>query len=318
MEKLLIKLLHLLPAETAHDLAIWALRNKIYTGKSITPPKHLAKTVAGITFLSPIGLAAGFDKNGDCIDALATFGFGFIEVGTATPKPQIGNPKPRLFRLKQYEAIINRFGFNNKGAAHFVANLQKPRIAIVGANIGKNKDTESHIDDYVYMLKQVEPYCDYITINISSPNTAGLRSIQDKNFFADFIAEIPVSAKPIFVKLAPDLTGQEIDDICSILLAAPHISGVIVSNTTVDKAATPEYIDVAGGLSGKVLMEKSTEVLKHFASHLKGKKAIIAAGGVSNAEDAKTKLAAGADLVQIYTAFIYQGFGLVEKIYKDL
>jgi dihydroorotate dehydrogenase len=285
-------------------------------------------TVMGITFPNPVGLAAGLDKDGRHIDALAQCGFGFIEVGTVTPLAQPGNEKPRLFRLKQDQGIINRMGFNNDGVASLVSHVKKSRKScVLGINIGKNKDTplENAVDDYLACMDQVYDHADYITINISSPNTPGLRELQHGDGLSKLLAQLKqrqaeLEAQgrgyvPLVVKIAPDLDTGEIQDIAARLIAA-DIDGLIATNTTNSRPSTLHCKDLAkeaGGLSGQPVFELSTDVLRQMAKALDKKIPIIAAGGISSAKDAQTKIEAGASLVQIYSGFIYSGPELIHR-----
>jgi dihydroorotate dehydrogenase len=321
-------IIHAMQPETAHDLTIKALR----FGLVPTPPpqeyESLHTTVCGLHFLNPIGMAAGFDKNAEVVSALAKHGFGFVEAGTVTPLPQAGNPKPRIFRLEEDEAAINRLGFNNKGADAFYANMKRARTKrIVGANIGKNKTTENATSDYVLLLKRVYDVCDYITVNISSPNTEGLRKLQERKQLDELIKAIYTTRekiveetgtyKPVFVKIAPDNTPEQLEDIV-IVAKKYEIDGLIVSNTTISRPETLQSVsrNETGGLSGKPLFDLSTANLKIVYRLSEGKIPLIGVGGISSGEDAYAKIRAGASLIQIYTAFIYQGFGLIQEI-KD-
>ena len=293
--------------------------------------KDLTREVFGLKFKNPVGLAAGFDKNALWIDELANLGFGFIEIGTVTPKSQPGNDKPRLFRLVQDEAIINRMGFNNEGSAK-AAELLKARKSnvIIGGNIGKNKVTpnEQALDDYVIAFNDLYEYVDYFVVNVSSPNTPGLRELQDKeplskilNALKKLNAQKP-KEKPILLKIAPDLTESQLDDIVDIV-AETKIDGIIATNTTIERSpltSSPEEIQSigAGGLSGKPLTKRSTEVIRYLHDKSKGSFPIIGVGGIYNAEDALEKLKAGASLVQVYSGFIYEGSGLVKSICQGL
>ena len=298
--------------------------------KSRVPNKEVE--VMGIKFPNPVGLAAGLDKNGECINAFTGMGFGFVEVGTVTPKPQPGNEKLRIFRLPQANAIINRMGFNNKGVDYLVEQVRKANFdGVVGINIGKNKVTpeENAKDDYVFCMRKVYDVASYIAINISSPNTPGLRSLQYGDALNELLAEIKAEqAKlaeqygkyvPVAVKIAPDLTEDEVNSIAQCLINN-DIDGVIATNTTLarDKVEHLEHGNEMGGLSGKPVTDKSTEVIKQLAKALDGKMPIIGVGGIHSVEDAKEKIAAGASLVQLYTGFIYEGPDLVRNIVKSL
>ncbi|GAC14806.1 quinone-dependent dihydroorotate dehydrogenase [Aliiglaciecola lipolytica] len=286
----------------------------------------------GLTFKNPLGLAAGLDKNGECIDAFAAMGFGFIEIGTVTPLEQPGNEKPRMFRLPDANALINRMGFNNKGVDYLVEQVKQANYdGILGINIGKNKQTEEQnaLDDYLICLKKVYAYADYVTVNISSPNTPGLRSLQygealDKLLLGlkaeqKQLAQIHGKYVPLVVKIAPDLTDKEIKDIANSLLKT-EIDGVIATNTTLDRSSVEglRYAKEAGGLSGEVLTAKSLHVTKVLAEALQGAMPIIGVGGIHSSATANDRLNAGATLVQIYSSFIYQGPPLIKQIVKGL
>jgi dihydroorotate dehydrogenase len=285
--------------------------------------------VMGLRFPNRIGLAAGLDKEGNTIDALGRLGFGFIEIGTITPRPQAGNPKPRLFRLVQEESIINRMGFNNPGMEQGVINVRATRAydGIVGFNIGKNKDTpnENADDDYLQCLRAAYPVADYVTVNLSSPNTPGLRDLQNAESTAKLLGTLKVEQKllekqygkyvPIAFKVAPDLADDHIDALAEVFLAG-GLDGLIATNTTLSRQGVEHHPlhAQAGGLSGPPVRELSTHVIQRFASRLQGRIPIIGVGGISSVADAEEKIAAGATLLQIYTSFIYQG----PKIVRDL
>jgi len=329
---LIRKLLFCLSPEKAHDFTLKALRlaQKLKLTKLLPASHSSPKEVMGLKFPNSIGLAAGLDKNGEYIDALAALGFGFIEVGTVTPRPQSGNLKPRLFRLPQQEAIINRMGFNNKGVEYLVEQLKKTKFkGILGINIGKNKATviENAVEDYLYSLRLVIPYASYITINVSSPNTENLRQLQHgellQNLLRTLKAEQALYFKnnnkyvPLVVKISPDLTQDELSQMCSVFLSE-KIDGVIATNTTIhrDGVESSPFAVETGGLSGKPVRIRSTETIKQLHVMLGNKVPIIGCGGISSAEDAKEKIAAGASLVQIYTSLIYQGPRLIRDISK--
>ncbi len=280
----------------------------------------------GLHFSNPVGLAAGFDKNADFVDALSALGFGFIEIGTVTPKPQAGNPKPRLFRLIQQEALINRMGFNNLGLDHMAQRLRKIKYrGVLGINIGKNKDTplEQAINDYLLGFRVMAPFASYIAINISSPNTPGLRDLQQVDRLRELLKALKVEQKkqsryvPLVIKIAPDLSLTEINDMAEIFLEQ-GLDGLIVSNTTLnrDNLTNSSNTKEAGGLSGAPLLARSTEVIKQFFSLCGDKIPIIASGGIMSADDALLKYQAGAQLVQIYTGLIYRGPKLISDIAK--
>jgi dihydroorotate dehydrogenase len=291
----------------------------------------LKKNILGLTFRNPVGLAAGFDKDARLIDELACFGFGFIEIGTVTPRPQLGNDKPRLFRLPEDQALINRMGFNNRGALAAVENLRKRNSSVlVGGNIGKNKMTanDDAATDYAYCFEALYPYVDYFVVNVSSPNTPGLRELQDRQPLQNLLRGIKKlslekpTVKPVLLKIAPDLTATQLDDIVSILIET-KTDGVIATNTTISRArlVTPaETIAAAGagGLSGKPLGGTSTDVIRYLRSKLGPSYPIIGVGGIMSTADAIEKIEAGADLVQIYTGFIYEGPSFVRRINKKI
>lgn len=322
-------------AEKAHHLGLESLNVLEMSGlSSILRPKIASSPVRvmGLTFQNAVGLAAGLDKNGDYIEALAGLGFGFVEIGTVTPRPQSGNPKPRLFRIPEAQAIINRMGFNNLGVDHLIGQVKVAQTdAIIGINIGKNFDTpvDKAVDDYLIGLNKVYPYADYVTINISSPNTPGLRTLQ----FGDSLNELLGSLKqrqaelhqqyeryvPMAVKVAPDLSVEEVGQLAEAF-AQFDIDAVIATNTTMSREGVEGLPngDEAGGLSGRPVFYKSTEVVSQFKQSLPASLPIIAAGGIMSAEDAITKLDAGADLVQIYSGLIYQGPKLVRDIIQSI
>ncbi|WP_417658639.1 quinone-dependent dihydroorotate dehydrogenase [Pseudidiomarina sp.] len=322
-------------AEQSHDLTLNLLKKFAHTPFSVAWRQrvtHHPVTVMGIEFPNPVGLAAGLDKNAECIDAFAQMGFGFIEVGTVTPRPQPGNPKPRLFRITEKEAIINRMGFNNLGVDHLIEQVRKAKFSgVLGINIGKNKDTPETeaVQDYLHCMRKVYAFAAYITVNISSPNTPGLREFQHGSALDSLLAALKNEQAdlhrqygryvPIAVKIAPDLTDEGICAITDALMKH-HIDAVIATNTTLSREAVSglPHADEAGGLSGKVLFEASTHVVKVIAKHSQGQLPIIAVGGIDSAQAAKDKLAAGASLVQIYTGFIYHGPRLVRDIVNSL
>ncbi len=324
------KYVRMLPAETAHNAALCALRHGLVP--SMRPVEHpcLTTNVLSMTFPNPLGLAAGFDKNAEAVDGLLKQGFGFIEAGTVTPLPQPGNPRPRLFRLAEDEAIINRFGFNSDGVHVFADNLKKgKRSGIVGANISKNKDSLDATHDYSTVLQSVYHLVDYITINISSPNTVGLRDLQQKEALSALIASVEKNReelirltgkrKPIVYKIAPDLSPQDRENIVEVALTH-NIDGLIVTNTTVERPSNLKsyYYIERGGLSGKPLFDLSTNVLRDIYCLSKGKIPLIGVGGISSAEDAYVKIKSGASLIQIYSVLVYKGFEAVRSINEGL
>jgi len=292
---------------------------------------RLERKVFGLKFDNPVGLAAGFDKDAKLFDELASFGFGFVEIGTVTPLPQDGNAKPRLFRVKDDSGLINRMGFNNQGIEVVVARLRRKKSdIIIGGNIGKNKDTpnEEAANDYAICFEKLFPYVDYFAVNVSSPNTPGLRDLQEKAPLTSLLNSLQElnnkkdKRKPILLKIAPDLTNEQLDDIIAIV-ADTKIDGVIATNTTIDRSGlkTPKNKVEAignGGLSGKPVGLRSTQVIKYLADKSSRAFPIIGVGGIHSAEDALEKLAAGATLLQVYTGFIYEGPSLVKRINKAI
>ena len=289
---------------------------------------NLERKVFGLSFPNPVGLAAGFDKNARLYKELFNYGFGFIEIGTVTPQPQIGNPKKRLFRLQKDKALINSMGFNNKGVEAVAERLKKNKNIIIGGNIGKNKNTpnEKAINDYKYCFEKLFPYVHYFAINVSSPNTSGLRELQKKIPLLKIVKEIKrlniqkQSPKPILLKIAPDLSESELKDIVDVALST-KIDGVIATNSTLDRGALKSKktaIERQGGLSGRPLFHKSNDVIRFLAKVSKNAFPIIGVGGIHSPEDALEKLKAGASLVQIYTGFVYEGPNLIKKINKKL
>jgi dihydroorotate dehydrogenase len=318
-------LLRLLPAETAHrtTLRLASLAGPLLPRPAPDDPR-LAMEAFGLRFPNPVGLAAGFDKNADAPDAMAKFGFGFVECGTVTPRPQAGNPRPRLFRLVEDRAVINRMGFNNAGMAAAVKNLARRKgSGIVGINIGANKDSEDRIADYAAGFETLAPLADYVTVNISSPNTPGLRGLQNREDLARLLsilieARTRSGFRPLLLKIAPDLDDQALDDIAAVVLAS-GIDGVIVSNTTVARPQlrSPHAAEI-GGLSGAPLFAPSTVILKKMYARLGTRIALVGAGGIASGADAYAKIRSGASLVQLYTALVYAGPGLIARINHEL
>jgi dihydroorotate dehydrogenase len=339
MYSLIRKILFTIDAEKVHYMvmkrlktayAIAPIRNMLKAAFVVKNTK-LERTIWGITFPNPVGLAAGFDKDAKFTDELACLGFGFIEIGTVTPRPQPGNPKPRLFRLPADSALINRMGFNNDGATEAAKRLKKRRERIIiGGNIGKNKDTpnEQAADDYEKCFLELYDEVDYFVVNVSSPNTPGLRALQDKEPLTQLLNRLQAlnmekgGKKPILLKIAPDLTNEQLDDIITIIRDT-KLAGIVSSNTTISRnnlntpASEVEAIGM-GGLSGKPLRERATEVVQYLHTHSNGQIPIMASGGIFTAEDALEKLNAGASLVQVYTGFIYEGPGIAKNICQGL
>jgi len=322
-----------LDPEQAHNLTLTALDLAQKTGLIRAPGHHLDTPieVMGLQFPNIVGLAAGLDKNADHIDSLAALGFGFIEVGTVTPRPQPGNPKPRLFRIPEVQAIINRMGFNNLGVDHLVQQVRKAKFdGILGINIGKNFDTpmEKAVDDYLIGLKKVYPWASYVTVNISSPNTANLRDLQNKDQLGGLLSALKQEQErlhkvhdryvPLVLKIAPDMDEEALQAVADTLLTF-QIDGVIATNTTLSRKGVTDlpHGNEEGGLSGAPLTTRSTEVVKTLHRSLGEQVPIIAAGGILGAEDAQAKLDAGAKLVQIYSGLIYRGPQLVREIIES-
>lgn len=324
MYGLIRPLLFGLDAERSHDLTLRALCMAPWLGSLSSRVPSLPTTLAGLSLRNPVGLAAGLDKNGIAIDAFFKMGFGFVEIGTVTPRPQLGNPQPRLFRLKEHEAIINRFGFNNLGVDALCANVDraKHRLGALGINIGKNKDTDNDhaIDDYRFCLERVHSRADYITVNISSPNTAGLRALQEAASLYALLAslretQLKLSSSrrvPMFVKIAPDLNEADIEAIAKVL-EQDVVDGVIATNTTLERAAVAGHVhaEEVGGLSGAPLINRANEVVRELRLALGDAFPIIGAGGITSGADAASKITAGANAVQLYSGLIYRGPSLV-------
>ncbi|CAL1690677.1 Dihydroorotate dehydrogenase (quinone) [Brevundimonas subvibrioides] len=314
--------LRLLDPETAHGLAIAALKHAPLPRAELDDP-ILATRIAGLDLPNPVGLAAGLDKNAEALHGLSRLGFGFVECGSVTPLPQPGNPKPRLFRLTEDRAIINRMGFNNAGLEAFAGHLRaRPSATVVGANLGANKDSDDRAADYVTGLRRLTGLADYFTVNISSPNTPGLRALQGRDALDDLlgrVAEARTTAAPVFLKIAPDLTAAEIAMIVEAALAH-RIDALIVSNTTLDRPdglRSPDRAE-AGGLSGDPLKARALTALRDAAAVAAGRIPLIGVGGIASGQDAWDRIRAGASAIQIYSALIYEGPGLVCRIKRDL
>jgi len=327
-----------LSPEKSHDLAIAALSKGLVPKQDIYRNKLLVNKVFGLEFQNPVGLAAGFDKNAKCLYALSDQNFGFVEVGTVTPIAQEGNPKPRLFRLKEKEAIINRMGFNNEGVELYAQRLRQWKYAgftkkelMVGANIGKNKDSANDASDFLKCLEKVYGLCDYVVVNISSPNTPGLRDLQKADQLEMFLKEFTerkkeISTKyqgslPILIKISPDENEENLREIAQTLLKM-EVNGVVISNTSIKSALIGQdgfaENKTTGGISGKPIFKHSNNTLEKFYRFSEGKLPIIGVGGIFSAEDAYEKIRKGASLIQVYTGLIYKGFGLVNEINKGL
>ena len=311
-------------AETAHNLSLTALTLMPIPPLGSDSP-ILAQTFAGLHFANPVGLAPGYDKNAEVPVEILKLGFGFTEVGTLTPLPQEGNPKPRLFRLVEDEAVINRMGFNNAGQQAASALLQnipeQARTGPIGINIGANKDSADRVADYVIGVRNMEALADYLTVNISSPNTPGLRALQDKAALDDLLAQVMAARTrdtPVFLKVAPDLQPADIDDIVGVAMAR-GIAALIVSNTTISRPAlVSRHAGEAGGLSGAPLRDMAQQRIIDFRKASGGQMPLIGVGGIASAQDAYARIRAGASLVQIYSALVYQGPGLARRINKQL
>jgi dihydroorotate dehydrogenase len=332
-ERFIRPLLFSLDAETAHHLTIALLRRASYVAPALRAlsffqPAPKPKTVFGVNFPNPIGLAAGLDKNGVALPAWAAMGFGFIEIGTVTAKAQSGNPKPRIFRFPEQQALINRLGFNNDGADTIASRLRKlreggrwPRNCRVGINIGKSRVTPltEATDDYVYSFRLLRDFADYIALNVSSPNTPGLRELQELGALSQLLRAIRdqnhISAKPILVKIAPDLSSTELEEIIAVCEQS-EVAGIIATNTTLDHSSIPPARDQAGGLSGAPLLKKSTALVHSVVA--KSKIPVIASGGISDGESAREKFEAGAQLLQVYTGYIYRGPRLLREIMESV
>ena len=331
MTNLITNLIKLFPPELAHYLTINLLKLS-FNHKHHPDNPILNQHLLGLDFLNPIGLAAGFDKNAEVINPMLNLGFGFVEVGTITPKFQKGNLKPRIFRLKEDEAIINYLGFNNKGTERALEKLNKLDLSnlsngVVGINIGQNKDSKNVIDDYCYCLQKLGPLGHYITINISSPNTPGLRDLQLRGKIEVLVKALQkkqdeidqLNKKPIFFKISPDLNDEQLRDI-ALMALANNIAGLIISNTTIERPRNllSKNKNEIGGLSGRPLFVKSTLSLKKIYSLTNGQIILIGVGGVSNGNECYEKIKSGANLIQLYTALIFQGPKLITKIKKEL
>lgn len=324
-EALGLKALHAMDPERAHGLAIRALQMGLSPKIKTPTSERLRTNLAGLDLPNPVGLAAGFDKNAMAVDPLLKSGFGFIEVGAVTPRPQPGNPKPRLFRLTEDQAVINRFGFNNDGMEAVALRLAaRTQPGVVGINLGANKDSENKAEDFQLVLAHCGPFVDFATVNVSSPNTEKLRDLQGKDdLFSLLSGVMETNSKlespiPIFLKVAPDLDDPQIDDIVEAALAS-KIDGIFATNTTLARPnlKSPHGPEL-GGLSGKPLMAPSTKILKKFSTRLNGEIPLVGIGGIFTTKDAQAKLDAGATAVQLYSALVYEGISLAAKIARGL
>lgn len=326
VEKLGLRALHMLQPETAHDISILALeRGAVPLAGAPYTSDRLRVNLAGIPCANPVGLAAGYDKNARAVGSLMKAGFGFIEVGAATPRPQPGNPKPRLFRLTEDLAIINRFGFNNEGAEVIAQRLAKrPKGIPVGLNIGANKDSVDKSADFAAVVRIAGAAADFLTVNVSSPNTEKLRDLQGPEALAALLDGVIAARNalpnrpPVFVKIAPDLNDAALSDIAAVALAAP-VDGLIATNTTLTRDGIhPRHAGEAGGLSGAPLFQKSTHILAKLCQQVAGRLPVVGVGGIGSADQAWEKIRAGASAVQIYSGLIYQGFSLADDIARQL
>lgn len=326
LEGLGLALLHRVDPERAHGLSLRALSAGLVPLPGVITSPRLATTLAGLALPNPVGLAAGYDKNATAIGPLCRAGFGFVEVGAATPRPQPGNPQPRLFRLTEDRAAINRFGFNNEGAAAIAARLSaRVRGPVpVGLNLGANKDSADRAQDFARVLAVCGPHVDFATVNVSSPNTEKLRDLQGRAALSALLAGVMETRAglarpiPVFLKIAPDLTADELAEIAEVALAS-GLAGIIATNTTLSREGlTSANKTQTGGLSGAPLFEKSTRVLAQLSQLTAGKLPLIGVGGISSAEEAYVKILVGASAVQFYTAMVYQGISLAAKIAKGL
>lgn len=325
-------LLRTLPAERAHDLSLLALKYGRPPHRALPEDNFWSTQVGGLKLVNPVGLAAGYDKNAEVAAALFGLGFGFVECGTVTPYAQTGNPKPRLFRLASDKAVINRMGFNNAGLERFAGNIQKARISsasgrIIGANLGANKDSTNRIKDYAQGLRRLWGFCDYFTINISSPNTPGLRDLHDSGALEDLLGHISEarielshenSSFPIFLKLTPDLKFSQVERITE-QVRTYGINGLVISNTTTERPAnlTGRHRHQAGGLSGCPLFSRSTELLREFSLASQGRFDLIGVGGILSGADMYEKIRAGAKAIQLYSGLVFGGVFLVQQIMQD-
>ena len=334
MYSLLRKILFLFDAELIHEFSVFSIKlfNKIPLSDYIikkffyVDDKRLERNILGLKFKNPVGLAAGFDKNAECYNEFSNFGFGFIEIGTVTPIPQPGNPKKRIFRLVEDKSLINRLGFNNKGLSSIVNNLKKQRGIIIGANIGKNfftKNNEAH-NDYLQCISELNEFIDYFAVNISSPNTKGLREFHDKSLLRPLLVKLikfndkQNNKRPLLLKISPDLSEEQLDEIV-VLIKDLNLDGIIATNTTVSRdGATSKFKIQQGGMSGQLLKIKSNTIVKYLRKNLGENFPIIGVGGIMSADDAIERLNSGADLIQIYTGFIYKGPSLIKEINKAI
>ncbi len=325
LESVGMNVLRSMDPEKSHSMALKALEMGLGNAPGEITSPRLKTTFAGLDLPNPVGLAAGFDKNATALDALSKSGFGFVEVGAATPRPQPGNPKPRLFRLSEDKAAINRFGFNNDGMEAIGSRLaQRPRKAVIGLNLGANKDSENRAEDFARVLAHCGEHLDFATVNVSSPNTEKLRDLQGKAALSALLAGVMETRDalerkiPVFLKIAPDLTTEELAEIAEVA-AESQLDAIIATNTTLSREGLQSADkDQAGGLSGAPLFERSTRVLAQLSKLTDGSIPLVGVGGIGSAEQAYAKICAGASAVQLYTALVYGGFSLAETIIRDL
>ncbi|MCK8463041.1 quinone-dependent dihydroorotate dehydrogenase [Aliiroseovarius sp. S1339] len=323
IEKIALKALHQVDPERSHGLALMAMKAGIVPLSGMVTTDRLKTKFCGMDLLNPVGLAAGYDKNATVVDALTQAGFGFVEVGAVTPRPQRGNPKPRLFRLTEDQAVINRFGFNNEGMEAAAARLtrrSRRRPVPVGLNLGANKDSEDRAADYVHVFETCGPHVDFATINVSSPNTEKLRDLQGADALRGLLSGVLEAREgqdkytPIFLKIAPDLSDEELSEVAGVALEV-NVDAVIATNTTLSREGLKSPFKAeAGGLSGPPLFERSTRVLARLSELTDGKMPLIGVGGIASADDAYQKIRAGASIVQLYSSLAYKGLSLVEEI----
>ncbi len=327
LSSLALPLIRALDPERAHALTLWALARGLGPAPREAEDPVLRTRVLGLDLPNPLGLAAGFDKNARAFAAMLRAGFGFVEVGTVTPRPQEGNPRPRIFRLAQDQAVINRLGFNNEGMEAAARRLGRRRGGIVGVNIGKNRDSGDAVADYVAAARRLGPLADYVVVNVSSPNTPGLRALQNRETLAGLVVAVadalgeacPAGPPPLLVKIAPDLGEQECGDIAAVACSAP-VGGLVIGNTTIERPAglaSPSRAE-SGGLSGRPLFEPSTRLLSRMYRLTGGNVVLIGVGGIASGADAYKKIRAGASLTQCYTSLIYRGAGLIPRIKREL
>lgn len=325
-ERAALAALHRVDPETAHGLAIRALQAGLGPKAAPFSTERLTTDLAGLALPNPVGLAAGFDKNATATGPLARCGFGFLEIGAVTPRPQPGNPKPRLFRLTEDQAAINRFGFNNDGVEAVVARLARRdrTSAVLGINLGANKDSEDRAADFAHVLTRSAPHVDFATVNVSSPNTERLRDLQGKDALLALLERVMkahaalTTPVPVFLKIAPDLTLEQMDDIADVAIRS-GISGIFATNTTLSRdGLRSAHKDESGGLSGAPLMATSTKILREMAIRVGGQMPLVGIGGIATAEDALAKIKAGASAVQLYTGLVYGGISLADRIVRDL